>query len=87
MRRTKTAARNGEEKRQDRHSFGKRNVLGSLLSEYREGFCRRGSRRSSHVDGPKTEKAREPTVELGARNLEAGNINEKQKGKITKETL
>ena len=36
-------------------------------------FCRRGEGRSFHVEGPKTEKAREPTVEIesGARNLEA----------------
>ena len=33
------------------------------LNESREGFCRRGRGRSFHVDGPKTEKAREPTVE------------------------
>ena len=33
------------------------------LNESRQNFCRRGSGRSFHVDGPKTEKAREPTVE------------------------
>ena len=31
------------------------------LNESREGFCRRGRGRSFHVDGPKTEKAQEPT--------------------------
>ena len=46
------------------------------MNESREGFCRRGRGRSFHVDGPKTEKAREPTVEslVSARNLEAGSI-------------
>ena len=33
------------------------------LNEPREDFSRRGRGRSFHVDGPKTEKAREPTVE------------------------
>ena len=41
------------------------------MNKSREGFCRRGRGRSFHVDGPKTEKAREPTVESGVRNLEA----------------
>ena len=40
------------------------------------GFFRRGTGRSFHVDGLKTEKAREPTVEslVSARNLEAESI-------------
>ena len=33
------------------------------LKESREGLCWRERGRSFHVDGPKTEKAREPTVE------------------------
>ena len=33
------------------------------LNESREGFCRRGRGRAFHVDGPKTEKAREPAAE------------------------
>ena len=41
----------------------KRNVLRLQLNESREGFCRRGRGRSFHVDGPKTEKAWEPTAE------------------------
>ena len=42
------------------------------MKESREGFCRRGRGRSFHVEGPKSEKVREPTVEsLGTRNLEA----------------
>ena len=44
------------------------------LNESREGFCQRGRGRSFHIDGPKTEKAREPTVESGARNLVAGSM-------------
>ena len=45
------------------------------MNESRQGFCLRGRGRSYifHVDGPKTEKARELIVEIesGARNLEA----------------
>ena len=41
--------------------FMKRNIL--RFKESREGFCRTGRGRSFHVDGPKTEKVREPTVE------------------------
>ena len=44
------------------------------LNESREGCYRRGRGRSFHADGPKTEKAREPTGQSGARNLEADNI-------------
>ena len=43
--------------------FVKRNVFRLQFSESREGFCQRGRGRSFHADGPKTEKAREPTVE------------------------
>ena len=39
------------------------------LNESREGFCRRGRGRSFPVDGPKTEKAREPTVESLVRGI------------------
>ena len=45
------------------YSFGKSNVFRLDLNESREGFYRRGRGSSFHVDGPKTEKAREPTVE------------------------
>ena len=55
----KTAARNGKHG----YSFGKRNVLRFDLNESREGFCRRGRGRSFPVDGPKTKKVQEPTVE------------------------
>ena len=41
----------------------KRKVFRLDLNESREGFCRRGRARSFHGDGPKTEKALEPTVE------------------------
>ena len=44
------------------------------MNESREGFCRRGRGRSFHVDGPKSEKAREPAVESDSRNLEADSI-------------
>ena len=44
--------------------FGKRNVLVFELKESREGFRRNGRARSFHVEGPKTEKAQEPTVEI-----------------------
>ena len=51
----------------------KENVLRFDGKESREGFCRIGRGKSFHVEGPKTEKAREPTVEIksGARNLES----------------
>ena len=52
-----------EQKTWQVYKFGKRNVFRLDLDESREGFCRRGRRRSLHVDGPKTEKAPEPTVE------------------------
>ena len=42
--------------------FGKRNILRLHLNESREGFCRRGRGTPFHVDGPKTEKAREPAL-------------------------
>ena len=45
------------------YSFWKINVFRLHLNESREGFYRRGRGRSLHIDGPKTEKAREPTVE------------------------
>ena len=48
--------------------FGK-NVLWLNLNESRDGFRRRGRGRSFHVEGPKTEKAQEPTVESLVRGL------------------
>ena len=45
------------------YSSGKRNVFRLDLNESRWNFCRRRRGRSFHVDGPTTEKAREPTVE------------------------
>ena len=39
------------------------------MKESKEGFCRRGRGRSFHVEGPKTEKAREATVESVVRGL------------------
>ena len=68
----KTAARNGKHDRSI--VLGKRNVLRFDLKESREVFCRRGRGRSFYVDGPKTQKARELTMESSARNLEVESI-------------
>ena len=72
MRRRTTAARNISVVAV--YSFEKRNVLRFDLKELREGFCRRGRGRSFHVEGPKTEKARESAVESLVRDLEAESI-------------
>ena len=45
------------------YSFWKRNVLRFDLNESWKGFCQRWRGRSFHVEGPKTKKVREPTVE------------------------
>ena len=50
------------------------------MNESREGFCRRGRGRSFRVDGPKTEKVREPTVE------ESGGTSPRNKIKETADT-
>ena len=65
----KVIPRRGTENGKHGYSFGKRNVLRFDLNESREGFCRRGRGRSFHVDGPKTEKAREPAVESLVRRI------------------
>ena len=57
----KTAAQNRKHGRST--VLGKGNVFRLHLNESREGFCQRGRGRSFHVDGPKMEKAREPTAE------------------------
>ena len=49
--------------------FGEKKVLRLNLNESRDGFCRGGRGRSFHVDGPKTEKAREPTLESLVRGI------------------
>ena len=49
------------------YDSGKRNVCRLDLNESRNGFCRRGRGRSFHVDGPKTEKEREPTTNTDRR--------------------
>ena len=51
-----------EQKTWQVYNLGKRNVFRLDLKPM-ESFCRRGRGRSFHVEGPKTEKAREPTVE------------------------
>ena len=47
----------------------KKKCLDVWLKESREGFCRRGRGRSFIVEGLKTEKAREPTVESLIRGI------------------
>ena len=66
---------------QRNRKYGRSTVLGKdvflgFQNESRECFCRRDRGMSFHVDGPKTEKAREPTVESLVRglNLEAESI-------------
>ena len=49
--------------------YGKETFFRLDLNESREGLCRRGRGRSFHVDGPKREKAREPTVESLVRGI------------------
>ena len=58
-----------EQKTWQFNNFGKRNVFRLDLNESREGFCRRGRGRLFHVDGPKTEKVREPTVQSLVRKI------------------
>ena len=58
-----------EQKTWQVYNFGTRNVFRLDLSESREGLCRRGRGRSFHVDGPKTEKVREPTVKSLVRGI------------------
>ena len=58
-----------EQKTWQVYNFVKRNVFRLDLNESREGFCRRGRGRTFHVEGPKTEKAREPTVESLVRGI------------------
>ena len=62
----KTAART---KKRLVYILGKRNVFMLHLNESREGFCRRGRGMSFHVDGPKTEKARELAVDSLVRRI------------------
>ena len=52
-----------EQKTWQVYCFGKGYVFRLHLNESREGFCQRRRGRSFHVDGLKTEKAREPTAE------------------------
>ena len=51
-----------EQKTWQVYNFGKSNVFRLDLNDSREVFCRRGRGSSFHVDGPKTEKAREPAM-------------------------
>ena len=68
---------NTEQKTWQVYSFGKINVFRLHLSVSGKSFCRRGSGRpfpKPQGRGPKTEMARERTVESRARNLEAESI-------------
>ena len=58
-----------EQKTWQAYCFGKKKCFRQLLNESREGFCQRGRGRSFHVDGPKTEKAKEPTAESLVRGI------------------
>ena len=49
------------------------------LNESQEGFFRRGRGRSFPVEGPKTEKAREPTVESLVRGTWGLGVSEAEK--------
>ena len=53
----------GEGVREREREKQKIRVLRSNLKESREGLCLRGKGRPLSVEGPKTEKSREPTVE------------------------
>ena len=53
-----------EQKAWQVYSFGERNVFRLDWNESRNDFFRRGRGRSLHVDGPKTEKARDPTINI-----------------------
>ena len=46
------------------YCFGNRNLLRFDLKESRDSLCRRRRGRSFHVEGPETEKTREPAVEI-----------------------
>ena len=56
-----------EQKTWQVYNLGKRNVFRLDLNESGDGFCRRGRGRSFQVDGPKTEKEREPTTNTDRR--------------------
>ena len=74
LRRRKTAALSDEH---GRSIVSGKNVLSRLdLKESREGFCRREKGKVNHVEGPKTEEALKPTVEIksGTKTLEAESI-------------
>ena len=58
-----------EQKTWQVYNFGKRNVFRLDLSESREGFYQRGRGRSFHVDGLKTEKVWELTLESLVRGI------------------
>ena len=54
----------------------KKKIFSFDLKESRRGFCRRGRGRSIHVEGPKTEKAREPKEESLVRGIRRLRVSE-----------
>ena len=59
--------------------FGKRSVLRWDLKKSREGFFRTGRGRSILVEGPKAEKAQEPTVESLVRRIWSLRVSEAER--------
>ena len=58
-----------EQKTWQVYNFGKRNGLRFHLYKSGKGFCRRGRGRSFPVDGLKTAKVQEPTVDSVVRGI------------------
>ena len=52
------------------------------MNESRDDFCRTGRGRSYHVEGPKTEKAQEPTVGSLVRRI--WRVSEAEYGRVCK---
>ena len=75
----KTAARKGQHGRSVA-DLGKQNVLRLRFSESGDGFRRRGRGRSLHVDGPKTENAREPAGESGTKRVSEAERRVREEG-------
>ena len=71
-----------ERKTRQVYNIGKRTVLRFDLKESREGFCGRGRGRSFPVEGPETEKAREPTVESWVRGIRRLRVSEAERRRV-----
>ena len=83
MRRRKTVARKGKHSRST-ECFEKGNVLRFDLKGVQKGFGQRGRGRSFHVEGPETEKAREPTEESLVRGIWRMRVSEAE-GRVPEE--